>query len=58
VRIEQTVFVKRESQRKIVLGKDRHTIKAMLVHIAERPGPPVPVRQSARELGGPSGALP
>jgi GTPase len=29
IRIEQTIYVERESQRKIVLGKDGHTIKAI-----------------------------
>ena len=44
VRIEQTIFVERESQRKIVLGKGGHTIKAIgadarkdIAEVAEAP---------------------
>ncbi len=58
IRIEQTVFVERDSQRKIVLGKGGQTIKAIgqsarkeIAEIAEAPGAPVPVREGARELG-------
>ena len=65
VRIEQTIFVERESQRKIVLGKGGQTIKAIgqaarkeIAEIAEAPGAPLPVREGARELGRRSRALP
>ena len=58
VRIEQTIFVERESQRKIVLGKGGATIKSIGAdsrkEIAEILGvarASVPVRESARELG-------
>ncbi len=58
VRIEQTIFVERESQRKIVLGKGGQTIKAIgqaarKEHRRDHrsAGPPLPVRQGARELG-------
>ena len=58
IRIEQTIYVERESQRKIVLGKGGQTIKAIgeaarkeIAEIAEAQGAPVPVRQSAGRLG-------
>lgn len=64
-RIEQTIFVERESQRKIVLGKGGETVKAISMasrkeigEIIERPVHPVPARQGARELGRRSRALP
>jgi GTP-binding protein Era len=64
VRIEQTVFVERESQRKIVLGKGGQTIKA-IASGAPRDrrdrggaGAPLPVREGARELERRPGALP
>jgi len=45
VRIEQTIFVERESQRKIVLGKGGHTIKGIGAEarreIADAVGKPV-----------------
>jgi len=64
VRIEQTIYVERESQRKIVLGAGGATIKAIgsearkeiaRTHRAE--GAPVPVRQGAGRMGRRSGAL-
>ena len=65
VRIEQTIYVERESQRKIVLGKGGATIKAIGAEarkeIAEHDraeGAPVPVREGARRLGRRPGALP
>ena len=65
VRIEQTIFVERESQRKIVLGKGGATIKSIGAdsrkEIAEIVGvarASVPVRQGARELGRRSRPLP
>ena len=65
VRIEQTIYVERESQRKIVLGKGGQTIKAIGAEarkeIAEArggAGAPVPVRQGARGLGRRPGTLP
>ncbi len=65
VRIEQTIYVERDSQRKIVLGKAGATIKAIGADAQagtgrdRRPsGASVPVRESARELGRRSGALP
>ena len=65
VRIEQTIFVERESQRSIVLGKGGQTIKAIgqAARIGDRrggrrQGPPVPAREGPGELGGRSGALP
>ena len=64
VRIEQTIYVERESQRKIVLGKGGQTIKAIgadarreIADMIEAAGAPVPVRQGARGLGRRSGAL-
>ena len=58
VRIEQTIFVERESQRKIVLGKNGATIKSIGAasrqgisgNVLDRAGAPFPVRQSARKL--------
>ena len=65
VRIEQTIYVERESQRKIVLGKGGQTIKAIgaaaradIAAAIEHAGASVPVRQGARGLGRRSGALP
>ena len=65
VRIEQTIFVERESQRKIVLGKGGATIKAIGAEFAKRnrgdPGrarASVSVRQGARKLGRRSRPLP
>ena len=65
VRIEQTIFVERESQRKIVLGKGGATIKSIgaesrkeIAEILGVSGASVPVRQSARELGRRSRSLP
>ena len=65
VRIEQTIYVERESQRKIVLGKGGQTIKAIGADGARgdrgdprEAGAPVSVRESARGLGRRSGALP
>ncbi len=53
-RIEQTIYVERESQRKIVLGKAGHAIKAIgaqarreIADLVERPGTLVSVRQGA-----------
>ncbi len=58
VRIEQTIYVERESQRKIALGKNGQTIKAIgaearkETHRSDRKaGPPVLVRQGARGMG-------
>ena len=39
VRIEQTIFVERESQRKIVLGKGGATIKSIGADLAQRRSP-------------------
>ena len=65
VRIEQTIFVERESQRKIVLGKGGATIKAIgadsrkeIAEILGHARASVPVRQGARELGRRSRPLP
>ncbi len=65
IRIEQTIFVERESQRKIVLGKGGATIKSIGAERAEgdcrdhgRSRAPVPVREGARELGRRSRPLP
>ena len=64
VRIEQTIYVERESQRKIVLGKGGQAIKAIGaaarddIAAADRAaGASVPVRQGAGRLGRRSGAL-
>jgi hypothetical protein len=58
VRIDQVIYVERESQRKIVLGKNGQAIKehrpggARRDCRAARPaGAPVPVRQGPRHLG-------
>ena len=65
VRIEQTIYVERESQRKIVLGKGGATIKAIgaearreIAGDRRAAGASVPVREGARGLGRRSGALP
>ena len=65
VRIEQTIYVERDSQRKIVLGKGGQTIKAIGEAARARArrdpreeGAPVPVREGARGLGRRPGALP
>ena len=51
IRIEQTIYVERESQRKIVIGKGGETIKAIgksarreIAEIVEQQGALVPVR--------------
>ena len=58
MRIEQTIFVERDSQKAIVLGKGGRTIKQIsmesrseLAEILEQPGAPLPVRQGARRAG-------
>ena len=65
VRIEQTIYVERESQRKIVLGKGGQTIKAIgaaaradIASGHRASGAPLSVRQGARRLGRRSRALP
>ena len=65
VRIEQTIYVERESQRKIVLGKGGQTIKAIgeaarreIAEIVEAQGALVSVREGARGLGRRPRALP
>ena len=65
VRIEQTIFVERDSQKRIVLGKGGSMIKQLSMEarkeLSEDPGEaraPVPVRQGARGLGRRSRALP
>ena len=65
MRIEQTIFVERDSQRSIVLGKGGQMIKQLssearreLAEILEQPSAPVPVRQGAPRLGKRSGTLP
>ena len=65
VRIEQTIYVERESQRKIVLGKGGQAIKAIgaaaradIAKDDRAAGASVPARQSARRLGRRSGTLP
>ena len=65
VRIEQTIYVERDSQRKIVLGKGGQTIKAIgaaaRADIAagdRAAGASLSVRQGARRLGRRSRALP
>ena len=65
IRIEQTIYVERESQRKIVIGKGGQTLKS-IGEAARRgnrrdrraQGAPVPVREGARGLGRRPGALP
>ena len=58
IRIEQTIYVERESQRKIVIGKGGQTLKSIgessrreIAEIVEAKVAPVPVRQGARGLG-------
>ena len=58
VRIDQTIYVERDSQRKIVLGKGGATIKAIsmaareeISRLIEKPVASIPVREGARELG-------
>ena len=65
VRIEQTIFVERDSQKSIVLGKGGSMIKQLSTEarkeLTQDPGAagaPVPVREGARELGRRSRALP
>ncbi len=65
IRIEQTIFVERESQRKIVLGKGGATIKSIgaesrkeIAEIRRRTRASVPVREGARKLGRRSRPLP
>ena len=65
IRIEQTIYVERESQRKIVLGKGGQTIKAIgeaarkeIGEHCRSQGAPVSVREGARRLGRRSGTLP
>ena len=65
VRIEQTIYVERESQRKIVLGKggadhqgDRRRGAQGDRRADRAAGAPVPVREGARGLGRRPGALP
>ena len=65
IRIEQTIFVERESQRKIVLGKGGATIKSIGADSRKetrrdrrRARASVPVREGARELGRRSRPLP
>ena len=65
VRIEQTIFVARDGQKAIMLGKGGQTIKQISTDSPQRavrdpraPGAPVPVRQGARGLAGRSRALP
>ena len=64
-RVEQTIYVERDSQKKIVLGKGGATIKRISTEarrsIEEMAGHrvhSVPVRESARELGKRPGAIP
>ena len=64
VRIEQTVYVERESQRKIVLGKGGQTIKAIgaaaradIAAVDRAPGASFSVREGARRLERRPGAL-
>ena len=63
-RIEQTIYVTRESHKKIVIGEGGRTIKAIgaaarkeIAEANETQGAPVPVRQGARELARRSRAL-
>ena len=65
VRIEQTIYVERESQRKIVHRQGRADLKAIgeasrreIAEIVEPQGAPVSVREGARGLGRRPGALP
>ncbi len=64
VRIDQVIYVQREGQKAIVLGKGGATIKTIGALAREEledpvrpPRPPVPVRQGARGLGGEQRAL-
>jgi len=64
-RIEQTIYVERESQRKIVLGKAGQTIKAIgadarreIADMIEAPVHLFFIRQGARALGRGPGTLP
>ena len=64
-RIEQTIFVSRESHRKIVLGEGGRTIKAIgtaarkdITASPRRARAPLPARQGAREMARRPGALP
>ncbi len=66
VRIEQTIYVERDSQKKIVLGKGGQTVKAISQERGARGDhrdpraarASLPVREGARELVRRSGALP
>ena len=65
VRVEQTIFVERDSQKRIVLGKGGAMIKQLSMEARKElsrdpgaPGAPLPVRQGARRLGRRPGALP
>ncbi len=65
IRIEQTIYVERESQRKIVIGKggadpagDRRGRTPRHRRDRRDQGAPVPVREGARGLGRRPGALP
>ena len=65
VRIEQTIYVERDGQKAIVLGKGGRTIKQLsmesrreLTQILGAPGAPLPVRQGARGLAERPRALP
>jgi GTP-binding protein Era len=64
IRIEQTIFVERDSQKAIVLGNGGRTIRQLSRSRAGsgrdrgETGPSVPVRQGARELGQRPRALP
>ena len=64
VRIDQTIYVQRDSQKAIVLGKGGRQIKAVgqaaraeLEEILGLPGPSVPVREGAPEVDRGPGAL-
>ena len=64
VRIEQTIYVERESQRKIVLGKGGQAIKAIgaaaraeIAKAVRTAGASVPAREGAGRLGRRSGTL-
>ena len=65
VRIEQVIYVERDSQKKIVLGHKGETIQAIGQAVAQgdrrdpgADGASLPVRQGARELGRRPRALP
>ena len=58
VRIEQTIFVERDSQKAIVLGNGGRMIRQLSMEAAQgavadrrEAGAPLPVREGARELG-------